>query len=327
MKYLSTFLLLFLTYICMCQTLPIENFSQYPQTQIENDHVTMKLFLPDPEKGLYRATRFDWSGIIGSLKYKDHEYFGYWKNTHDPKIHEDLTGPAESYNDSGPGFDEAGPGGKFIRIGIGVIEKPDNKPFEIFKTYDIVDHGIWDVEKGKDWIEFKQTLESDIGYGYVYTKRIQLKTDGPGFIMTHVLENTGAKTIKTDQYNHNFFMIDGQLSGPAIHVEFPYDISTENDLRDAMEIKGKDLRFIKDFAKGESIWMEFKGYGNAVDDHHVAVKNEKTGAGVRFRVDKPLYKMVFWACQTTYCPENFIMIHVEPGKTDKWTSEYTLFVE
>jgi len=311
----------------MGQTLSIENFNKYPQTEISNDFVNMKLFWPDPEKGLYRATRFDWSGIIASLKYKDHEYFGYWKNTHDPKIHEDLTGPVESANEPGPGFDEAGPGGKFIRIGIGVIEKPDDKPFEIYKTYDILDHGNWEGQKGADWIEFKQTVESDIGYGYIYTKRIALKSNEPGFTMTHILENTGSKILQTDQYNHNFFMIDGQLTGPAIQVEFPFEISTENDLRDAMQINGKTLRFLKDFAKGESIWMELSGYGDKVDDHHVVVKNTKTGAGVRFGVDKPLYKMVFWACQTTYCPENFIYLRVEPGKSETWVSDYTLFTE
>ncbi len=173
----------------MGQTLSLEEFSQYPQAQISNDHVTMKLLLPDPEKGSYRATRFDWSGIISSLRYKDHEYIEYWKNTHNPLIHEDLSGPAESSNMPGLGFDEAKPGGKFIRVGVGILERPDDKPYETFKTYKIFDHGEWEVKKGDDWISFQQSLSSDIGYGYVYTKRIDLKSDKPGFKITHILEN------------------------------------------------------------------------------------------------------------------------------------------
>ncbi len=34
--------------------------------------------LPDAENGMYRATRFDWSGVIGSVKYKGHEYLGIY---------------------------------------------------------------------------------------------------------------------------------------------------------------------------------------------------------------------------------------------------------
>ena len=106
MKHFQTILCLMLSFSSFSQTLPIEAFSEYPQTEIANEHVTMKLLLPDPDKGSYRATRFDWSGIIASVKYGDHEYFGYWKNTHDPKVHEDLSGPSESSNLPGPGFDD-----------------------------------------------------------------------------------------------------------------------------------------------------------------------------------------------------------------------------
>jgi len=73
------------------------NFDQYPSLTISNEEVEMKLYLPDADNGMYRATRFDWSGVIGSVKYKGHEYFGYWKETHDPLFHEDLTGPVEGY--------------------------------------------------------------------------------------------------------------------------------------------------------------------------------------------------------------------------------------
>ena len=327
MKTISIIFLLGITTTIMGQTLSLEEFSQYPQAQISNDHVTMKLLLPDPEKGSYRATRFDWSGIISSLRYKDHEYIEYWKNTHDPLIHEDLSGPAESSNMPGLGFDEAKPGGKFIRVGVGILERPDDKPYETFKTYKIFDHGEWEVKKGDDWISFQQSLSSDIGYGYVYTKRIDLKSDKPGFKITHILENRGDKTIETDQYNHNFFIIDKAGSGPFIEVTFPYEISTENDLSGKMQIDGSMLKFVRDFEKGESIWMELKGYSKDLDDHLVTVRNVKSGAGFRFGIDKPLSKMVFWACQTTYCPENFIDLKIEPGESETWVSDYTLFAE
>ena len=38
-----------------------------PSAEIDNEHVRMRLYLPDSVIGYYRATRFDWSGVIYSL--------------------------------------------------------------------------------------------------------------------------------------------------------------------------------------------------------------------------------------------------------------------
>ena len=40
---------------------------EIPQAEISNGMIKARLYLPDAENGYYRATRFDWSGIISSL--------------------------------------------------------------------------------------------------------------------------------------------------------------------------------------------------------------------------------------------------------------------
>src|SRR5687767_12596314 len=101
--------------------------ADFPEAQISNGAITAKLYLPDPERGYYRGTRFDWSGVIYSLKAGGHEYFGQWFDRYDPKLHDAIMGPVEEFrtNDAGLGFDEAKAGGTFIRIGVGVVTKPD----------------------------------------------------------------------------------------------------------------------------------------------------------------------------------------------------------
>ncbi len=302
-----------------------DKFSEYPQTQIENDKVTMKLYLPDPENGYYRATRFDWSGVIHSLEYKGHEYFGEWKETHDPLVFEDITGPVESYIDPGLGYEEAKPGEGFIRIGVGVLEKPEEEEYVWMKTYPFLDHGSWKVDQGDDWIHFTHEVQYK-DYGYLYEKKIELKKEEPGFRIIHHLTNTGKKRIMTDQYNHNFFVIDAEKSGPAFSIKYPYKISTDDDLKGLMEIDDKTLSFIETL-DDNSIWMELFGYTDEVEDHKVTVTNHNSGAGITFTLDKPVYRMVFWACETTLSPENFIFISVAPGEKETWTSAYTVFVE
>ena len=195
------------------------DLEHYPNTVISNNEVQMKVYLPDPEKGLYRATRFDWSGVIGSVQYKGHEYFGYWKDTHDPLFHEDLTGPVEGFIEPGLGYDDAAPGGHFIRLGVGILEKRDEKEYQSKDTYNILDHGKWKIEHGEDWLRFTHEIKSEIGYGYIYEKKIKLKSNG--FVIGHKLQNTGEKAIETDQFNHNFFVIDNTQSGPDFKISFP----------------------------------------------------------------------------------------------------------
>jgi hypothetical protein len=295
----------------------------WPYAEISNYLVRMKLYLPDSENGYYRATRFEWSGIIASLEYDGHQYFGEWKNVHDPFFHEDLSGPVEGAINPGLGYAEAQNGGKFIRIGVGVLEKPEEEEYIWNKTYKILDHGTWKVNKGDDWIEFTHEINSDIGYSYVYTKRIDLKKDKPGFTITHILKNTGIRKIETDQFNHNFFVMDGQTTGPDFTVTFPFKVSTPDDLKDLIEIKNNKLLFRREFNQ-ESIWLLIEGYKSDPKYHNVIIRNSKTGAGIKFSVNKPLHRLAFWATTTTLCPENFIFISLDPGKEEKWISDYSL---
>ncbi len=299
------------------------NLDQYPHIILTNEAIEMKVYLPDPEKGLYRATRFDWSGVIGSLKYKGHEYFDYWKDTHDPLIHEDLPGPVEGFIEPGLGYEEAGAGDGFIRIGVGILEKRDEEKYGWTDTYKILDHGKWTVDQGKDWISFTHVIASDFGFAYKYIKRIELLDEG--FVIRHTLENTGDKTIETDQFNHNFFVIDKTQSGTDFSVEFPFSLQTESDTRGLVSIDDKKIKFEKMVEQGKSTFLELTGFGESADDHQVTVVNHKTGAGIKFAVDQPIYRMAFWTCKTTLCPENFIWIDVEPGETMQWNSTYTVF--
>jgi hypothetical protein len=300
------------------------DYSEYPSATISNEAVSMKLFLPDNTKGFYRATRFDWSGVIGSVKYKDHEYFGAWKDSHNPLLPADIVGPAESSTEGGLGYKEAAPGEGFIRLGVGVVEKGTEVKYDYhIKTYKILDHGKWQIDKGDDWITFTHTINSDFGYGYVYEKTVKL-TDN-GFNIEHKLQNTGDKKIEFDQYNHNFFVIDNQITGPSIKVKYPFKVKSTSDTKELAKVGGNSIQFNKDFEKGESVFVEVEGYQPTALFNKFCIENFKTGAGVTVSIDQPITKAQFWTNGKTLCPENSIQIAVDPNKEQKWTSKYVLF--
>jgi hypothetical protein len=299
----------------------------YPEAEISNGLVKAKLYLPDPEKGSYRGTRFDYSGIITSLEYSGHQYFGQWYDKHDPKIHDAITGPVEEFlsGDAALGYSEAKAGGTFVRIGIGTIRKPDEPAFRRFETYEIVDPGKWTTRKGDDWIEFTHVLRSPDGYAYEYTKRLRLIPGRPDLTIDHTLKNTGKKMIETDQYNHNFFVIDNQVTGPDISVQFAFDPKPKVELKNDASVRSKSIAYGRELQKGESVFSELEGFGPTENDYRIRIENRKSGAGVQINGDQPLSKVVFWSIRSTACPEPYVHMRVEPAGDFKWTIRYHFY--
>lgn len=302
--------------------------AEFPEAEISNGQIRAKLYLPDPEKGYYRATRFDWSGAVSSLEYKGHQYFGVWFPKHDPKINDAITGPVEEFRtgDSALGYDEAKPGGTFIRIGVGVLRKPEEPRFQQFKTYEIVDPGTWKVQTNRDSVAFThQVADGNSGYAYEYRKVVRLAGNAPQMIIEHVLKNTGKKTIQTNAYNHNFFVIDGQPTGPDFVVKMPFEAQAKADLQGIAEVKGKELRYLQQMPERRNILTEITGYGPAAKDYDFRIENTKVGAGVRIRSDRPMSKLMFWSPRTTLCPEPYIEMQIEPGREHKWRFTYDFY--
>ena len=303
---------------------PAEEFSR---AELSNGLISMRLYLPDSKEGYYRGTRFDWSGVMPQLEYKGHNYFDEWKDTHDPSVHDDIVGPVEEFktDEAALGYHEAKPGESFVKIGIGLLEKPDDSEYHYSRPYKIIKAGAWKIESGEDWIEFQQDFGDESGWGYLYTKRISLTKDKPEFVIAHSLKNTGSKVINTHQYNHNFFVIDGTPAGRDYALRFPFEVKAKRDLKGIMEIRGKELVFVQDMDKG-SIFTELEGFADDAKDHEIIVENRKTGAGVKIKGNRPIALFNFWTMKTTVCPEPYIELNIAPGETEEWDTSYLFYI-
>lgn len=315
-------LCLFLAFGCIA--VPAADF---PQAEISNGQVRAKLYLPDPDKGYYRATRFDWSGVIASLQYKGHEFFGQWFPRYDPKLHDSITGPVESFKtgDTALGYNEAKAGDTFIRIGVGVLRKPEERQYNDFKTYEIVDSGKWTVTPKPDHVEFAQQIKAPSGYAYLYKKTVRLAKGKPQLVIEHSLKNLGSKPIETDVYNHDFFMLDHQPTGPDVTVQFPFELKPTREFNGLAAVKGKEVVYLKELASGQTASTNFEGFGPTAKDFDIRVENKKSGTGVREVGDHPISKVVFWSIRTTVCPEAYNHFLVEPGKEARWKIAYEFY--
>jgi hypothetical protein len=301
--------------------------TEFPEAEISNGVVTAKLYLPDPEKGYYRGTRFDWSGQIYSLTANGHEYFGKWFEKYDPKLHDAIMGPVEEFGsaEGSPGYKEAEAGGLFVRIGVGAVLKRAEPSYDRFKTYDILDAGKWKVNRKRDSIEFVHELGDHNGYAYRYTKTIKLVAGKPEMVIEHRLRNTGKKRIDAWQYNHNFFVIDNKPTGPGAVVKFPFELKATRPFQPELAtVKGNEIVYLKELQPGQSAFANFEG-SSEPGAYDIRVEHKPAGAGVRIVGDRPISKIVYWSIRTTLCPEAYIDLSADPGKEARWTYTYTFY--
>jgi hypothetical protein len=293
-----------------------------PAVRITNGIATAVLFMPEVGLGYYQGTRFDWSGLVAELQVNGHSYFGRWFAEYDPRKHDAVVGPAQDWV-TGQGFEAAPVGGTFVKIGVGVLRKPA-EPIRGFPTLEIVDHGVWTTSVRTDAVEFIHEVNDPVsGYGYRHIKTVLLPAGKAELVLIQRIEATGANAIDAQMYNHNFFVLDDQPSGPDTEVTFPFVLEPFNMRGDAVTVTGNKINYVK--AVEGSVRMQIRGFSNSPSDYAIRVENKRTGAGVLVTSDKPLSDLVFWSSPRTTCPEPYIHVRAEPGGAMDWQTTYQFY--
>jgi hypothetical protein len=187
----------------------------YPVVVLSNDLIELTVLLPDENRGYYRSTRFDWSGIVAQVEYGKHSFFQDWRGyngtihagDHDPLKPGTATGTAEEFRNP-LGYEEAKPGDPFLKIGVGILKREDMKPYHWDVPYQIIEAGTWQIIEKEKSISFIQEMKTDFGYAYEYEKIIVLSEGESEFKIVHTLKNIGDKHIHANPYCHNFFQFD-----------------------------------------------------------------------------------------------------------------------
>ncbi|HEV2274239.1 MAG TPA: hypothetical protein VGR96_08740 [Acidobacteriaceae bacterium] len=315
----------------------------YPSTEISNGQIHVKIYLPAKDRGFYHSTRFDWSGVIGSLKYKDHDYYGAWWQKIDPNVYDfgydgaDVVsapftagiGPMEEFQTDGGalGYNEAQPGGTFIKIGVGVLRKPDNSKYDHSKAYEIVDPGKWSVKRSANSVVFTQVL-NDPGshYGYIYQKTVRLIAGKPEMVLEHSLKNTGSLPIRSVVYDHNFLVLDKQPPGPDFSITFPFQLQAKRaPAKELGEIRGNQLAYLKTLEGHDRMTATLAGFSDQAKDYDIRVENHKVGAGVEITGDRPLTNVGYWSIKTVLAVEPYIGMEIQPGDTFTWKLTYDYY--
>lgn len=311
-----------------------------PQVVLSNGPLKVLLYLPDAANGFFRGTRFDWAGIIGRLEYANHVYYDRWFSRMDPATRDwtvapevvagpntAITGPAEEFQ-MPLGYDAAQAGGSFVKIGVGVLKKPDdNAAYSSMRLYDIVDPGVRTLDVTPIAATFTHNLNDPAsGYGYSYTKTIRLTPGQPEMRIEHRLKNTGRQRLETTVYNHNFLALDGLTTGAGFVVKTPYEIVSARPPNPALaDIAGHEVIYLADLTDRQTVATPLSGFGPTSADYDFRVEHAKAGVGVRITGDRPLASAALWSMRTTLAVEPFVAIAIDSGQEFTWNITYTYY--
>ncbi len=299
---------------------PLARAEDYPFKEIESNKLKAKVYTPDAKTGFYRGTRFDWSGVF-NVEFDGHKFFGPWKEKHDPANNDDIVGPVEEF--APLGFDEAKTGERFLKPGVGWLEKDKNAKYQFWTNFKILEAGTWTTTPFKNHVKFEHEIKPEGGYGYKYTKIVTLI--GHRVTIQHSLENTGTKAIATNQYNHNFFNVDGEPTAKGDSIQFaftPKPKAEKNQLDPFAKLDGQTLTLGESISKG-SIYAEFTGFDpKEKSEAGFTYKHAKSGIAVKVWSDRPLSDCRVWGMKTTLCPEPYLAVTVDPGKKMLWMWAY-----
>ncbi len=303
-------------------TLVQSDMLDYPAVRLKKGEVALDIVLPDAQRGYYRSTRFDHSGMIAQAHWRGHTFFAALKHPHNPYAHDHGVGTAEEFGMrvAPLGYDEAAPGKTFVKIGVGLLRRADASDYRFHDRYDVERFLPWHVMQTDDAITFVQTLNDLRGYGYRYTKTIRLSKTG--FRIERELINTGSRVIETDHYSHNMIMLDERLIGPGYRVVLPVDAALPADssfVKDRHVIQdGQEIIFLKE--------PRPSGWGRMELDPPRTISPVQVlhdaGLSLEIRSTGIVTAVELYAEPTAVCPELFVLLVIQPGEAKTWSDDY-----
>lgn len=286
---------------------------------LKNNNLEIHIDLPNEG---YKLSRFDWTGKITFVKYKSRWVSGVERT--DVKLNIDFG--KGFYNEFGIetpiGFDEIKIGDWFHKIGIGLLKKTDTD-YGFYKRYEIKP-ASFKIKKNPGSIEMTCISEIVNGFGYVLKKVIEIADSG--FVISYKLENKGSKTIKTDEYNHNFLSLDQDLIGRNYRLQFPFQ-PDPNSFKETVNKEGKVIFNNKEIGfqgtPTEPFFFSDLTNSNELNAWWKLINEEKKLA-IQETVSFSTNKINLWGWTHVISPEIFFKISLHPGECVDWSRVYKI---
>ena len=290
--------------------------------RISNEYLTLDIEEPGES---YKGSRFDWTGKIIQITFKNKYRFCTSETLNDKFKNESGKGLFNEFGINQPvGYDECPPGAGFPKIGVGLLTRKSDKAYDFSSKYDILPYSF-NIKEGTKSVEFTCKSAGGSNYEFRLNKKIELKEDS--FSINYSLLNTGVKYIRTNEYVHNFISINGKKVDKRYRLELPFEIIPQNfdellNPGNTFNISGKTLTWdtapLEPFFIGRlNTWYRGKGKWTLL--------NSEDKAGISETTDFKILRMNLWGASHVLSPELFFEINLAPGKETLWKRKYSVF--
>ncbi|WP_462318986.1 hypothetical protein [Marinilabilia sp.] len=280
----------------------------------------IKMNIEKPKEG-YIGSRFDWTGKVTQL---------WWKDI--PMCTSEFSGSNSEqqgkgfFNEFGIdqpiGYEDTEIGKFFPKIGVGMLRKEDNQPYDFFHQYECLPF-LFSTDINGSTVTFK-CINSFEKYAFSLQKTIQL-TDN-GFIVDYRLENNSRVTFNTSEYVHNF------LSPGKRNLTDKIQLTVGEDINNQSFSKGINPNNCLSYVGNQITWKETpdsdfffekiskpkkEGFNWKLTDNDLNLSISET-------VDFKPEKINLWGRAHVVSPELFKTISLKPGETERWRRSYEI---
>lgn len=286
--------------------------------QLRNDRLIIEI----AELGeAYQGTRFDEAGFITGIELDGRHQFC---------VPESLTPGAgtggiglcsEFGIKEAIGYEETRIGEFFPKLGVGLLIRPDEADYRFYREYACERFGTQVKQEGDSRIGFTTLPNECRGYAARVQKNIEIS--GNRLSIEYTVENTGSRTISTEEYSHNFLGFDGYSVGPDYVLRLPFAAKIWSDdpsTLDGLVFEGENVTWERRPEK------DFYFRMNPIDGRDYPwlweLRHRPSGLAARERSQLPLSSAAVWGHGHVISPEMFVAVQVAPGERQSWTRIY-----
>jgi hypothetical protein len=288
---------------------------------IESESLIVEIERPGSS---YKGTRFDWTGFIKQVTLKGRGHTFCTVESHLPGKGTGGVGLCNEFGNTHPiGYDNAGSGQHFPKIGVGLLTRTSEEAYNFFAAYPVSPF-IVHTDTTPDSVYFVSEPKMCRGYAIRLEKKISVRDRE--LSISYTMHNVGTESIVTNEYVHNFIAINDKPIGPDYILRFPNIIKPISEIS---ESKGKALRLNnKEIHWGEPVsntfYCQFYGFKNPTPFYWELIHNKEM-VGVRERGSAPASSLALWGESHVVSPEVFVDISINPGETQQWNRIFEFF--
>ena len=284
---------------------------------LESGRLRVEMALPGAS---YRGSRWSWSGFITQATLDGRHTFCTSEGEEQGSSR--GVGLCNEWGIFAPvGFDSARAGEKFPKLGVGLLTKPDEKPYSFTRAYEIEPFERR-VERAASTYSLQIVTEPLECRGYAARLREAFSVQENRLRIETEIENVGSEMIQTHEYRHNFLALDGAEIGPDYTLNVPYRIEASSEVAPDLRIGEREASFDR---TPRNSFLQVLGGAAGVGANAWWELRHASGVRVRETISVALEELKVWGAAHVLSPEAFVPVRVEPGASQAWAREYEFF--